>query len=288
VAPEPARGPSLDSLFELDRTRGDSVAALGPADGSLAFLAPNVAFLRAGVPFVYGRDSVRALFGATRGASAAPSAPHWEPIAGGVSYDLRSAYTYGVTVRVGSPRGEVRFERYIAYWERQRGRPWAITAYAEVDGPTATGVQVAKIDPPDASRELPRPIADAVAKVRATDSLFSDLADREGIPAAFAQNVADYGAIFGPQALVIGPKAVRQYFAAQGAASSLSWRPVYASVAVSLDLAFTIGEYTATSRGASGAAIQRFGKYLTVWKREPDGTWKFMIDGGNGTPAKPE
>jgi ketosteroid isomerase-like protein len=285
VAPEPARLPAVDSLFNLDRSRGDSVARRGPVDGGLAFLAPNVAFLRAGVPFVYGRDSVRALLTATKAGS---NMPHWEPLSGGVSYDLRSAYTYGATVRVGAASGEVRFERYIAYWERQRGGPWRITAYAEIDGPAATGAAVARIDPPDAGRELPRPIADAVAKVRATDSLFSDLADRAGIPAAFAENVDEYGAVFGEPALVVGPKAVQQHFAAQGSASSLSWRPVYASVAGSLDLGFTIGEYTATSRGASGAAIQRFGKYLTVWKREADGSWKFMIDGGNLTPAKPE
>jgi ketosteroid isomerase-like protein len=251
----------------------------------LALLAPNVAFLRAGVPFVYGRDSVRALFRATK---AAPGAPHWEPVAGAVSYDLRSAYTYGVTARVTAPRSEIRFERYIAYWERARGGQWRITAYAEVDGPTAVGAAVERIDPPDAGRQLSRPVADAVANVRATDSVFSDLADRAGIAAAFAQNVDNYGAVFGNPALIVGPPAVLKYFAAQGTESSLSWRPIYASVAGSLDLAFTIGDYTATSRGTSGAAIQRFGKYLTIWKREPDGSWKFMIDGGNGTPAKPE
>ena len=40
-----------------------------------------------------------------------------------------------------------------------------------------------------------------------------------------------------------------------------------------------------TSRGPTGAAAQRFGKYLTVWRKEPNGTWKFVVDGGNSRPS---
>jgi hypothetical protein len=234
---------------------------------------------------VYGRPASHALFAAT---TPDPGTVAWEPLGGGVSFDLRSAYTYGVTARAGSPRAAVQLARYIAYWERGRGQPWRIVAYAEVGSPAATDQSVRRIDPPDAARVLSKPMAEAVANVRAADSLFSDLGDRVGTASAFSSNVDEYGAVFGSPALVVGPRAVEEYLKAQGRSSSLSWRPVYASVAESLDLAFTIGDYTTTSRGASGAAIQRFGKYLTVWKRQRDGSWKFMIDGGNATPAKPE
>lgn len=285
--PEPVRGPSIDSLFRIDQARGDSVAALGAIDGMLASLAPNVSFLRAGVPTVYGRDAVRTLLAA---GPALPGSRTWQPLGGGISFDLRSAYTYGVAARVAPPKAEIQLERYIAYWERGagRGEPWRIIAYAEVGSPPATGLTVERVDPPDLGKVLSKPAVAAVDKVRATDSLFSDLADRMGVPFAFSDNADDYGAVFGSPALVVGPRAIREYFDSQRSASSLSWRPIYSSVAGSLDLAFTIGDYTTTSRGTSGAAIQRFGKYLTVWKREKDGTWKFMIDGGNATPAKPE
>ena len=61
---------------------------------------------------------------------------------------------------------------------------------------------------------------------------------------------------------------------------------VFAWVAGSEDIGFTVGEYIATLRGPSGAAIQRFGKYLSVWQRQHDDTWKFVVDGGNGSPPK--
>src|SRR5689334_21449968 len=114
TVPEPARGPTRDSLFRLDETRGDSVAAHGAVDGVLALLAARVVYLRAGAPAVYGLDGARALLSAGAPVSETVS---WQPLGGGVSRDLRAAFTYGVTARVRAPRVAPRLERYIAYWE---------------------------------------------------------------------------------------------------------------------------------------------------------------------------
>ena len=284
AVPEPARGPARDSLFQLDLTRADSVASKGAVEGLFALFSQDVLFLRAGAPTVYGRKAARALVDAA--AEPASTGLSWQPLGGGVSRDLRSAYTFGIGARVGSRNPAVRLDRYIAYWTRLRGQPWRISAYAEVgDSPaTVVGLSGGRTLPPAHSE--PKAITDAIAKIQATDSVFSDLADRMGIAFAFAANVDPYGAVFGNPELVVGPKAVAKFYSSQGGSSSLSWHPLYADVAGSLDLGFTIGEYSVTSRGASGAAVQHFGKYLTVWKRQPDGTWKFVIDGGNATPAK--
>src|SRR5579884_566654 len=141
VAPAPARGPARDSLFELDQIRGDSVAAHGPVDGVLSLLAPDVVYLRAGAPATYGRDAARALLLATTPPSADPAqVTSWsfEPLGGGVSNDLRSAYTFGIAARAVPPRREIRFERYLAFWQRARGQPWRIVAYAEIGGPASS------------------------------------------------------------------------------------------------------------------------------------------------------
>ncbi|MFI5228992.1 MAG: YybH family protein [Gemmatimonadales bacterium] len=283
VVPEPARGPALDSLYEVDRGRAHHLSnSSGPrVDPTLALLAPNVAYLRAGAPAVYGIDAARALL-----AAVAPSADGaaWLPLGGGVSNDLQAGYTYGVTARRPDSLGvPIHFERYIAYWERRRDRPWQITAYTELGGPAATEVALnaAQTTPPQL--RLPAPRARTAAAVRAADSLFSDVAYRLGLAVAFSGAVAPTGAVFGSPQLVVGPDAVREYYASQSGGTSLAWHPVYASAAGSGDLGFTIGEYLLTARGPSGAAVQRVGKYLTVWKRQKDGTWKFLIDGGNPT-----
>jgi len=282
--PEPARGPALDSLFQIDQSRGDSVLARGPVKGMLALLAEDVVYLRAGVPAVYGREGARVLFAAGSASAAVNLA--WQPIGGAVSDDLQSACTYGLVARLSDAKTPVRFERYIAYWRRAGSEPWQIAAYSEIGSPPAGEVKLAadQLTPP--VRRLTPAIETATAQVRAADSSFSDLAYRMGTGFAFSNTAADNGVVFGAPQIVVGPDAIRSFYAAQGTSTSLNWHPVYTVVAGSRDLGFTIGEYIATGRGPSGAAVQRFGKYLTVWKRQRDGTWKFLVDGGNPTPAR--
>ena len=57
----------------------------------------------------------------------------------------------------------------------------------------------------------------------------------------------------------------------------LEWWPNFAGVARSGDLGFTTG----------GVALggQRTGHYFTVWKRQSDGSWKWVYDGGSGASA---
>jgi ketosteroid isomerase-like protein len=286
AAPEPARRPALDSLFQLDQRRGELIAARGGVDGALSILAPNVVYLRAGIQTVYGRDGVRELLSAD--ASSMPRGTAWEPLGGGVSYDLTAAYTFGVTARPVASNSGIHVERYIAVWQRSRANPWQIIAYAEVESPAANDINFSAnvvtpplVAPPPALRET-------IASVRGADSLFSDLADRMGVGFALSNTIAPDGVLFGSPQLFVGPDAAREFSASRAAGSSLTWRPVFAWAAGSRDLGFTVGESVETGRGPSGAAVQRLGKYLTVWQRQRDGTWKFVVAGGSATRAKAE
>src|SRR6185437_1055610 len=89
LAPEPARAPARDSLFRLDESRADSVAAHGGVGGALSLLAGDIVYLRAGMPAVYGLAAARALLSATNPPAAPATA--WQPLGGGVSNDLGSA-----------------------------------------------------------------------------------------------------------------------------------------------------------------------------------------------------
>lgn len=57
----------------------------------------------------------------------------------------------------------------------------------------------------------------------------------------------------------------------------LEWWPNFAGIARSGDLGFTTG----------GVAVggQRAGHYFTVWTLQPDGSWKWVYDGGSGASA---
>lgn len=54
----------------------------------------------------------------------------------------------------------------------------------------------------------------------------------------------------------------------------IEWWPVFAGISMSGDLGFTTGP--AAQDG------NRYGHYFTVWKRQPDGQWRWVYDGGVG------
>jgi len=60
----------------------------------------------------------------------------------------------------------------------------------------------------------------------------------------------------------------------------LVWWPLYAGVARSGDLGFTTGPYAFDD--------DRRGHYFTIWRKQPDGGWKWILDAGVGADATNE
>jgi ketosteroid isomerase-like protein len=87
---------------------------------------------------------------------------------------------------------------------------------------------------------------------------------------------------------VTGKVAVRDAVAKDFAAGNLSWHSTEVGAAHSADLAYTIGTYRAEFKGASGKLSVDKGKYLTIWKKQADGSWKVLFDTFNSDlPASP-
>jgi hypothetical protein len=111
------------------------------------------------------------------------------------------------------------------------------------------------------------------------DLAFAKLAGDSGAAVAFERWAApDAVMVDGTGLLVRGPRAVGGLVAGPAA---WRWHPVAAGVAESGDLGWTVGE--AVIAPPDGARI--YSKYLTVWRRLPDGSIRFLTDGGNARPA---
>lgn len=52
------------------------------------------------------------------------------------------------------------------------------------------------------------------------------------------------------------------------------------------DLAYEVGTFTFKAPGEGGALAEAAGKYIVIWKKEPDGAWRLHRDIWNGDPAK--
>jgi len=60
----------------------------------------------------------------------------------------------------------------------------------------------------------------------------------------------------------------------------LDWQPVSAVVSSSNDLGYTIGKWQVRIRARPDSVLSH-GNYLTIWRKQADGSWKAAVDIGN-------
>jgi ketosteroid isomerase-like protein len=58
----------------------------------------------------------------------------------------------------------------------------------------------------------------------------------------------------------------------------LTWKPEFIGVSECGDLAYTWGSYDFSAKDSSGNEMNRKGVFHTVWKRQEDGSWKYVYD----------
>ena len=68
--------------------------------------------------------------------------------------------------------------------------------------------------------------------------------------------------------------------------NQLTWTPVGADIAASGDLGYTYGNYEFRTRDEDGKPVVDHGHYTSVWKRQPDASWKVVLDMGNAGAAE--
>jgi ketosteroid isomerase-like protein len=61
---------------------------------------------------------------------------------------------------------------------------------------------------------------------------------------------------------------------------------VDAGIAQSADVGWTSGTFEFRSVGKDGKPIVEHGKYTSIWKKQPDGSWKIVLDMGNSSETK--
>jgi ketosteroid isomerase-like protein len=261
------RASNRDALLAADRALSDKTAELGVMRGFLPALTGDAAYLHPGAPLLRGTDKIR-VFLATADSLEAVT---WSPAFADVSADGRLGYTYGWT-RSGGTRG-----KYLACWQKTRD-VWRIAAYGRTKPVPVTD----SVAPPPPRRTDPaaqvRSRADPRELLRA-DSAFAAMSVTQGVKAAFLAYSTDDAILLGAGGQISeGREAIGAAFDGFPGGAVLDWWPVAARIAESGDLGCTVGEATI-------ASLKHYSKYLTIWRRQPDGSWKFVADGGNVRPA---
>jgi len=62
---------------------------------------------------------------------------------------------------------------------------------------------------------------------------------------------------------------------------SLRWKPTKAEMMMPDKLGYTIGRYERLRKNSEGKLMKSTGMYASVWKKQPDGSWKIILDTGH-------
>ncbi|MBN8226870.1 DUF4440 domain-containing protein [Corallococcus macrosporus] len=269
-------------LRQAEQAMSDASAEAGFAD----FLAEDAVMLVEGAYALRGRQAIQTWLAAhplEQGGT-----PRWEPVRWDVSADGTLGYSVGTaTVDVdGATRKAV--GRYICVWRQQADGQWRVAAMVR-NAATApmmppAGFSPANTEPGAAARTLSK---DAVLEeAKAADRAFSARSVREGMGQAFTAWAAQDAVMLMGDAGLYGHDAIARAYAPFTLEQlDLRWEPVLGDAAASGDLAYTVGRAIWTGKDAQGQPKKDFLKYLTVWRRQADGQWRYVTDGGNSNPG---
>jgi ketosteroid isomerase-like protein len=83
------------------------------------------------------------------------------------------------------------------------------------------------------------------------------------------------------QAPLVGQSSIAAHATWSPATYQLTWTPEGGELSPAGDMGFTWGHYEGRSIGSAADTPVERGRYVTVWKKEPDGTWKIVMDTSN-------
>lgn len=133
--------------------------------------------------------------------------------------------------------------------------------------------------PTPAAQQEPQPV-DLAAEYQAVinaERAFSKKSVETNSKEAFLAFIADDGVLFRPDPMP-GREALQQRPTPNFV---LEWWPIHADIARSADLGWTTGPYVISNPGKEDKA---YGHYATVWRKQADGTWRFVTDVGAPMP----
>lgn len=141
----------------------------------------------------------------------------------------------------------------------------------------AVEAAMARVSPSQAEMaETRRAVLDDVL---AQERAFANTIAQRGMREGFLSYIADDGILFAP-----GPVSGKKHLSVtEPGPGTLTWTPAFAGMAVSGDLAFTVGPYVWTD-----GKVRTGGQYLTIWRKDSQGRWRFELDRGTGGPREAE
>ncbi len=128
-------------------------------------------------------------------------------------------------------------------------------------------------------KRSPEDAVDDKIKMMDADRAFSRLSEEKGMKRAFLDYIDSNGVLLRANHLpLLGADAIDYLIQQNDSSYTIKWEPKNGSVAASGDLGYTYGLYVLQPTSKDTLI---YGNYVSVWKKQSDGNWKFVLDSGN-------
>ena len=125
-------------------------------------------------------------------------------------------------------------------------------------------------------------------EIAGMEDAFCAMAKANGLRAAFLHFAApDVAFIDTDTRQYRGAAAILQRIGPDQPGRSLTWSAYFTDVSDDGTLGYNYGRYEFRKPAADGKVNVNTGWFLTIWKRQPDGSWKYVMDNGAPDPPAP-
>ncbi len=124
----------------------------------------------------------------------------------------------------------------------------------------------------------PAPREQAISEIRKAEKDFEAMVADKGSAEGFGF-FADSSAVINRGGVVQGKDAIRAFYSADRFKSAkVSWAPDFVDASSAGDIGYTYGKFKWVSTDSTGKATEISGIFHTVWRKQKDGTWKYVWD----------
>ena len=122
-------------------------------------------------------------------------------------------------------------------------------------------------------------LIDEKIKMMDADKAFSKLSEDKGMKSAFMEYIDSNGVLLRPNQLpIVGANAIDYLSMQLDNEYTLVWEPKGGGIAQSGDLGYTYGVYKMQPKTIDSIM---YGTYVSIWKKQNDGSWRFVLNSGN-------
>ena len=280
------------ALFAADAVHTSLIAAWGPVKGLMAMMDDDATLIVAGQDILTGRRAIRPVLQALYPAGTTFNVTR--TLAGGeISNDGDLGYTFGWYEQTATPAGgatTTSYGTYISAWQREGGSARVVAyftrSYPTTHGAPRAGFPLLADGPGVTGARHPGSLHHQRRSLLEVDSAFAALSVEQGYSIAFPVYAGDILLLTGGKDhyYLEGSAEIVDWYAGWTPEEVLDWKPRIAGASRSGDLGYTIGTSTDSYTNPDGSVDVAYGKYITFWLRQGDGSWRFIGDAGAASP----